>query len=139
MSLKQIAAISSFLLLCVHADGRTVSSYTEMQEISESVNKGDVDFCLTGTVVQASISSFMLSDGRRTVGINVIDLRLPEAGDEIVVRGHTNTDYTRSKTLYADSIFLLSKREPPRPIDVDLSVSSCAECSIRAFPRFANI
>ena len=122
-----LIAVLAVLLPCVRADVRTVCSYDRMLQISESVNEGDVEFCLTGTVVQASISSFMLSDGRRTVGINVTDLRLPSTGDEIVVRGHTDTDYTRAKTLYAEKIVLVSKRPPERPVDVDLSVSSCDE------------
>lgn len=124
------AALKAALVIsCVHARAETgsVASYDEVLKISESVDKDDVRFSLTGTVVQASLSSFMLSDGIRTVGINVTDRKLPEPGDEIVVSGHTDTDYTRAKTLYADRIVHLSKRELPPPDDVDLSASPCAE------------
>lgn len=114
-------------LVCLRANGGHLCSYEEVLKVSESVGGAEVTFCLTGKVVQSSMSSFMLSNGNRLVGINGLNQQLPSAGDEIVVWGHTSTDYTRAKTLYADRHQVLSKGKLAPPVDVDLAISTCTE------------
>jgi len=104
------------------ADGVEPSLLTKASEarcFADTISQENARFCLTGCVISVlSPKDLVLEDES-----GIVRLRFPQArriprGSVLAVRGHSEIDYSRAKTLHVDAHTLLGLQEPPAPVEI---------------------
>ena len=98
---------------------KSLTTATEAHRFAETISQESASFCLTGTVICVLTSTDLVIEDES----GIVRLRLPQAnrirrGSILAVRGHSEIDYSRAKTLHVDDFSVLGQHRPPEPVDI---------------------
>ena len=96
---------------------------SETRCFAETISQGNAIFCLTGSVISVlSTKDLVLEDDSGIVRLRFPLTRRIPRGSVLAVRGHSEIDYSRAKTLHVDEYTALGMKEPPAPVDIRIDI-----------------
>ena len=100
-------------------ESRLLTTAAEARGFAETISPDSAAFGLTGTVVCVLTSKDLVIEDAS----GIVRLRFPQVnrirrGSVLSVRGHSEIDYSRAKTLHVDDFSVLGQRRPPEPVDI---------------------
>ena len=94
---------------------------SEARCFADTISQENAEFCLTGSVVSVlSSKDVAIEDGSGIVRLRLVHAKRLARGTVLAVRGHSEIDYSRTKTLHVDAHAVLGLQEPPAPVDISI-------------------